>query len=135
MRGAWIIKIDDTPVSSTSDIERCIQHSVNSGATKCSLLLAHSAIKDGLVETGIPQINADQLNHRFSFDNIDTMSQEEFDDWFARLPRCMYDVVTEGGVRNMTTVANKLTRRIHLQQEDWDDWKVSEFTQLDQYKV
>ena len=42
------------------------------------------------------------------------MSQEQFDLWFARLPRSMYDLVEDGGVINMITVANKLTRRILL---------------------
>jgi hypothetical protein len=96
----------------------------------CKLLLAHSDIRDGLVESGIPQINSDQLNHRYSFENTKVMSQEQYDSWFAHLPRCMYELIEDGGVINMTTVANKLTRRILLQQ---DDWKQSEFTQLDQY--
>lgn len=99
----------------------------------CRLLMAHSELKDGLVESGIPQVNVDQLNHRYSFDNIDIMTQEQFDAWFACLPRSLYDLVEEGGVINLVTIANKLTRRILLQQEDWDDWKESEFTQLDQY--
>jgi hypothetical protein len=85
------------------------------------------------VETGIPQINADQLNHRYFFDRIDVMTQEEFDLWYVRLPRCMYDLIDEGGVLNMVTVANKLTRRILLQQNDWAEWNESEFIQLDQY--
>jgi hypothetical protein len=55
----------------------------------CTLLMAHSDVKDGLVESGIPQINSDQLNHRYSFNDIDVLSQEEFDSWFARLPRCL----------------------------------------------
>ena len=61
------------------------------------------------------------------------MTQEEFDLWYARLPRCMYDLIDEGGVLNMVTVANKLTRRILLQQDDWAEWNESEFVQLDQY--
>ena len=47
----------------------------------------------------------------------------------------MYDLVDEGGVINMTTVANKLTRRILLQQDDCEDWKKSEFMQSDQYST
>jgi hypothetical protein len=99
----------------------------------CTLLMAHSDVKDGLVESGIPQINSDQLNHRYSFNDIDVLSQEEFDSWFARLPRCLYDLVEDGGVTNMVTVVNKLTRRILLRQDDWEEWKQSEYTQLDQY--
>jgi hypothetical protein len=113
--------------SSTVEDIKCIK------TPTCTLLLAHSDIKDGLVESGIPQINSDQLNYRYSFDNIDVITQAEFDAWFAQLPRCLYDLVNDGGVTNMITTANKLTRRILLQQDDWDDWKQSEFTQLDQY--
>jgi hypothetical protein len=65
--------------------------------------------------------------------NIEVMSQEQFDLWFAHLPRSMYDLVEDGGVINMITVANKLTRRILLQQDDWTEWSESEFIQLDQY--
>ena len=47
--------------------------------------MAHSEIKDGLVESGIPQINADQLNQRYAFENIAVMTQKEFDDWFDEI--------------------------------------------------
>jgi hypothetical protein len=61
------------------------------------------------------------------------MTQEQFDTWFAPLPRYLYELIKDGRVINMVSIANKLTRRILLQQDDWDDWKESEFTQLDQY--
>ncbi len=99
----------------------------------CRLLLAHSKLKDGLVESGIPQVNIDQLNHRYNFEDIHVMTHEQFDSSYACLPRHLYNLMEEGGVINMTWVANKLTRRILLQQEDWDEWRESEFTQLDQY--
>jgi hypothetical protein len=106
----------------------------DSGATTCTLLLAHSAIKDGLVESGIPQVNIDQLNNRHSLMSIEVMTQEQFDNWFANLPRCFYELVNEGGVLNLTTESHKLTRRILLKQDDWDEWKQSEHLQLDQYE-
>jgi hypothetical protein len=95
--------------------------------------MAHSAIRDGLVETGIPLVNADQLNHRYLFDRIDVMTQDEFVRWFASLPGHLYKVIESGGVHNMTWQHNKLTRRILLDQPDWDEWAALEFTQLDQY--
>jgi hypothetical protein len=85
-----------------------------------TLLLGHSELKNGQVETGIPQINMDQLNHRYSFDDIEVMTQEQFD--------CMYDLVEEGGMINMVTVSNKLTRRLLLQQDDWSEWRESEYS-------
>jgi hypothetical protein len=133
IRDAWLIKINGTQVATVDELKMTFAHLAKTKTPMCTLLLAHSKIRDGLVESGIPQINSDQLNHRYSFTNIDVMSQEEFDVWFARLPWCMYDLVDEGDVTNIVTVANKLTRRILLQQDDWEDWKQSEFTQLDQY--
>jgi hypothetical protein len=96
--------------------------------------MAHDAIRDGLVETGIPQINVDQLNGRQSMLNIEVMTQAQFDRWFASLPRCFYELVEEGGVLNFTTECHKLTRRVLLQQDDWNDWFKSEHIQLDAYE-
>ena len=45
----------------------------------------------------------------------------------------MYDLVDEGGVINLISASNKLTRRILLQQDDWADWSECEFIQLNQY--
>ena len=133
IRGAWLIKVDGVQVSTVSDVHNIMARLAKDKTPNCTLLMAHSDIKDGLVESGIPQINSDQLNHRYAFDNVGTMTQEEFDSWFACLPRCLYDLIDDGGVINMVTVANKLTRRILRQQDDWDEWNSSEFTQLDQY--
>ena len=133
IRGAWIIQINGTTITSITDVRRALLECARNKATTCTILMAHSAIRDGLVETGIPQINADQLNHRYSFDRIDVMSQEEFDAWFASLPKHLYEVVVSGGVHNLTWDCNKLTRRILLDQPDWDEWAESEFLQLDQY--
>jgi hypothetical protein len=73
--------------------------------------MAHSAIRDGLVETGIPQV-------RHSLMSADVMTQEQFDSWFSNLPRCFYEIVNEGGVLNLTTESHKLTRCTLLKQED-----------------
>eukprot|EP00804_Cyclotella_cryptica_P013123 CCRYP_002393-RA/>CCRYP_002393-RA protein AED:0.39 eAED:0.38 QI:0/0/0/1/1/1/3/0/907 len=110
LRHAWLIKVDGEEVTTEADIVRIMARLAASKPPTCTLLMAHSELKHGLVESGIPQINADQLNHRYSFDNINTMTQEQFNAWLARLPHCMYDSVEEGGVLNMISVANKLTR-------------------------
>jgi hypothetical protein len=123
IRHAWLIEVDGEEVITVADIVRIMARLAKDKSPICRLLLAHSELKDGLVEAGIPQINADQLNHRYNFGDIAVMTQDEFDSWFARLPRCLYDLVDEGGVRNMISIANKLTRRILLQQDDWDEWR------------
>jgi hypothetical protein len=40
----------------------------------------HTVISEmALLNRGIPQINSDQLNHRYTFDNVGIMTQEECD--------------------------------------------------------
>jgi hypothetical protein len=75
-----------------------------------------------------------KLNNRYSFQDTDVMTQEQYDRWFASLPTSFYEIVKEGGVLNFTTSCHKLTRRILLQQDDWTDWEQSEWKQLDQYE-
>ena len=134
LRGARILEVEGTPVSTIDELSKALLHLKDKGATKCSILMAHSAIRDGLVETGIPQVNIDQLNHRHSLMSADVMTQEQFDSWFSNLPRCFYDIVNEGGVLNLTTESHKLTWSKLLNQEDWKDWEQSKHLQLDQYE-
>jgi hypothetical protein len=134
VRGARLLEIDSTSVHTVDDVAACLLRLAASSTKRCRLLFAHSALRDGLVETGIPQINVDQLNNRFSFQDIDVMTQEQFDRWFASLPTSFYELVDAGGVLNLTTSCHKLTRRTLLQQEDWTDWEQSEWKQLDQYE-
>jgi hypothetical protein len=88
--GAWIIKIAGKPIHSIDDVATILSDLKSNGATSCTILMAHSALRDGLVETGIPQVNVDQLNNRYSLDSIDVMSQEQFDRWFSSLPASFY---------------------------------------------
>jgi hypothetical protein len=62
------------------------------------LLMARSAIRDGLVKIGIPQVNVDMLNSRYTMAEVDVMMQEQFNQWFESLPQCFYEIVNEGGV-------------------------------------
>jgi hypothetical protein len=134
LRGARILRVNEYEISSVKDIEDTLLQLSAQGFRKCRLLLAHSILRDGLVETGIPQINVDQLNNRYSFQDTDVMTQEQYDQWFASLPTSFYEIVKEGGVLNFTTSCHKLTRRILLQQDDWTDSEQSEWKQLDQYE-
>jgi hypothetical protein len=134
LRGARLIAINSTPVATVDDVINVLLSLATAGSRKCQLLLAHSALRDGLVETGIPQINVDQLNNRFSLRDTDVMTQEQFDRWFASLPSSFYEIVDAGGVLNFTTESHKLTRRILMTQDDWSDWEQSEWKQLDQYE-
>jgi hypothetical protein len=134
LRDARIISINDNPVNCIRDISDVFLLLAAAGAQKATILMQHSAIRDGLVESGIPQVNVDQLNSCFAFDDIEVMSQEQFDRWFFSLPTCFYELVEDGGVLNLTTACHKLMRRVLLQQDDWDEWEQSEWKQLDAYE-
>jgi hypothetical protein len=115
LRDARIIAINDTPVNCIRDISDAFLILATAGTQKATILMQYSAIRDSLVESGIPQVNVDQLNSRFAFDDIEVMSQEQFDRWFSSLPTCFYELVEDGGVLNLTTACHKLTRRVLLQ--------------------
>jgi hypothetical protein len=134
LRDARLISINDHPIHCIQDIIDIFLLLATTNAPKAILLMQHSAIRDGLVETGIPQVNVDQLNCRFAFDDIEVMSQDQFDCWFSSLPTCFYQLVEDGGVLNLTTACHKLTRRLLLQQDDWHEWEQSEWKQLDAYE-
>lgn len=131
LHGARILEVNGIAVSTVDDLAKAFLRLKEAGEQKRTILMAHSAIREGLVETGIPQINIDQLNNRHSLMSLDVMTQEQFDNWFSNLPRCFYELVSDGGVLNMTTESHKLTLWILLQQ---DDWKSSKTLQLDQYE-
>ena len=135
LRDAWLIAVDGAPVSSVRDLEAELLRAKQNDRTSCRLLFAHSAIRDGLVEEGIPQVNVDQLNNRHDLHRIEVMTQTQFDQWFASLPPVFYEVVKEGGVLNLLTACHKLTRRQLLQQDDWEDWRKAEHIQLDCYET
>ena len=73
------IEVDNVPVSTIDDVTMLRFSMSTQGKRTCTLLLAHSATKEGLVETGIPQVNVDQLNNRWSFNYIEVLTQEQFD--------------------------------------------------------
>jgi hypothetical protein len=103
LRDARILSINGTPVNCIDDLKDAFLVLATARAPKATILMQHNAIRDGLVESGIPQVNVDQLNCRFAFDNIEVMTQEQFDCWFSSLPTCFYELVEDGGVLNLTT--------------------------------
>ena len=54
LRQAWLIKINDTPISSIADVRKCLADLDRSNATKCTLLFSHPEVKHGLTNGGIP---------------------------------------------------------------------------------
>ena len=131
IRGAWLIQINATPVSTISDAQAVFLQLSRDGASSCILLFSHPEVTPDISNKGLPimsssdfsQFTHDQLNNR-----IDLLEDG------LRIQRTRsYNIVESGDVLNSTTRVMKLTRGKLLGQADWDDWQNSEYLQLDQY--
>jgi hypothetical protein len=54
IRKAWLIEVDEEEVSSIEDVKRVMARLATNKSPICRLLMAHSELKDGLVESEIP---------------------------------------------------------------------------------
>ncbi len=62
LKGAWLIFIDGSPVTTMADVNSALNMSLHSSNPCCMLLSSHSKIWYGLTNEDIPQITLDQLN-------------------------------------------------------------------------
>jgi len=132
LRGAWLIQIGDTIVSSIADAASCLSGLVGSGVSSVTLLFSHPEIRPNLSKDGIPIISSapftqhvhEQLNNRWEFTTVAE---------HLRSSRPAHHYIASGGVLNMVNRVMKLTRGKLLKQPDWDEWQSSEYLQLDQY--
>ena len=126
LRQAWLIKINDTTISSIADVRTCLADLDRSNATKCTLLFSHPEVKHGLTNGGIPQINLDQLNNRLLLrpSNTDILSD------MPQLPNpalaknagwYVQDEDDPEGVINFQPKVMKLTCSKLIKQPDWDE--------------
>ena len=70
IRGAWLVEINGTPISTLTDVHTALDHAVTNRDKTCHLLFAHPEIQHGLTNDGIPQINIDQMNPRLKFSDF-----------------------------------------------------------------
>lgn len=132
IRGAWLIKIDNTLIKTVEDTKAKLQQVVESGSHSVTLLFSHPEIRPNLSNKGIPIISSapftqqvhDQLNNRWEFT---TVAQ------YLRSTRSTHQLVESGGVLNVVNRVMRLTRGKLLKQPDWNDWRESEYIQLNQY--
>ena len=128
LKGAWLISVNGIPVQSVADINTIFNNCLTSGIRECTLLFSHPYIRHGLTNEGIPQISLDQINPRRLFHGYTPPAP----------PLCTRNKIRQswdGGVLQYITKAQRLTRGKLINQDDWSDWKDSEFTQLDQYEA
>ena len=95
-------------------------------------------------QEGIPQIHYDQMNV-IAFSHHTARIGEEYWQEVETVPACQFPQILQTAVPGLNDkyrpytwearVEEKLTRNKLKRQEDWEDWKHSEYLQLDQYDV
>jgi hypothetical protein len=131
LRGAWLIQINGTTVSSIRDAQAIFARLASERTPTCTLLFSHPEITPNILNKGLPimtksdfsQFTHDQLNNRLDLikDGLRVL----------RMPK--YNVVESGNVLNYTTRIMKLTRGKLVNRDNWSAWQGSEYLQLDQY--
>jgi hypothetical protein len=132
IRGAWLIKVNDTNVTLTDDVALALKSLHKDELDTVLLLFSHPEIRPNLSKDGIPIVSLfpfslrthDQLNNRWEFLSVDD---------HLKTCRPSLTLVHSGEVLNVTTRVMRLTRGKLLKQPDWHEWQESEFLQLDQY--
>ena len=132
IRGAWLIKIGESVISSIADATQALQTMVKEGSPSTVLLFAHPEIRPNLSHNGLPIVSSapftqhihDQMNNRWEFTTVAE---------YLRSSAPAYQQVDSGGVLNIVNRVMKLTRGKLLKQPDWSEWQDSEYLQLNQY--
>ena len=132
IRGAWLIKIGESVISSIADAQQAIKTLVSEGSPSTVLLFAHPEIRPNLSHNGLPIVSSapftqhihDQMNNRWEFTTVAE---------YLRSSAPAYQQVDSGGVLNVVNRVMKLTRGKLLKQPDWSEWQDSEYLQLNQY--
>ncbi len=121
IRGAWLIKVNDTKVTLPDDIALALRSLHKDKLATVLLLFSHPEIRPNLSKDGIPIVSSfqfslrthDQLNNRWEFllvaDHLKTCR-----------PSPLVDL---GDVLNVTTRVMRLTRGKILKQPDWHEWQ------------
>jgi hypothetical protein len=132
VKGAWLIKIGTTLVTSVETAHDTLAATINANKPIVTLLFAHPEVRPNLSHDGIPivssapftQAHHDQLNNRWEFSTVAE---------HLRTYRSDYSPVNSGGIFNLVTKVMKLTCGKLLKGPNWTDWQNSEYFQLNQY--
>ena len=116
LHGAWLIKIDDTTVTTIDHIQKVFQTLSDNGATSAHLLFAHPEVRPDVSRRGLPIISSKpflllthaQLNDHWEFSTVALH--------LSKKPT--YDLVDSGEVLNVVTRVMRLTRRKLLKQHN-----------------
>ncbi len=111
LKGAWLISVNNRPVSSVKDINDIFDNCLTSGLSQCTLLFLHPYICHGLTNEGIPQVSIDQLNPCMMFHGYTPPTP----------PLCNCNCIWQtwvGGVLHYITKAQHLTRGKLIKQDN-----------------
>jgi len=149
LRGAMLVHINETKVKTIKDVIRTIRNlKMKSEKKKLKDRVVHLIFRT-LEKTsihpqkGIPQMFYDQLNvvakHQYELKEkgeVILKSNEEGSNehWYAKVQQ-LNDENNEQKIHQKDAkIVEKLTRRILMKRDDWNEWKESEAKQLNQYE-
>ncbi len=132
IKGAWLIKIDDTAVSTISDAQTAFMALKTAGISSITFLFSHPEIQQDISHDELHIVSLalftqhihDQSNHCWDF--CSTVAE-----YLCKAPP--YNIVESGDVLNYVSHAMRLTCRKFLNQNNWSDWQGLKYLQLDQY--
>ena len=125
MKEAWSHMIDDTEATMVDKVKTVFDALGQADALICTLLFSHPGIKCGLTNDDKAQTNLDQLNPRLMFPGEN----------MSHVPKvAKYRIVDDSKVMNSVSNAVKLTRGKLIKVDDLNDWRDSEYKQLDYYE-
>ena len=154
LRGAYVTSVNGIPVSTVSEYEERVQQMRQQGSKEIEIGFATVEKAAMHPQLGVPQIYHDQLNvigeHLWDL-RYDPEWRKDIEDALPVLEVIQQDTYSElsqadkeelqtlflraAAVKKKTSLKQqrKLTRQILQKLPDWEDWKASEFKQLDQY--
>jgi hypothetical protein len=129
--GAWLIQIDETPVTFISNAQTVFACLSSSNAHRCTLLFSHPKITPNISNQGLPimsKLDFSQCTHNQLNNQVNLIEEG------LRIQQTLkYNTIDSGNILNYTTRIMKLTWGKLMNQDDWTNWQASEFLQLDQY--
>jgi dUTP pyrophosphatase len=136
--GSYVISIENELVKTKQDIIQTIQKFRNQNKNSITIQFATIDKQSIHPQMGLPQLYHDQLNviaeHLWALKNLPEWS-ENVKNAIESNSINMSDKTMKRLAINKLAKQKKLTRRILKQQDDWNDWRLSEFKQLDQYQA
>ena len=152
LRGAILRKVDNVEIKNIKDVVQTIE--------KLKLRLSNKRSNEKMVnlqfvmlekvavhpQKGVPQLYFDQLNviatHHMEMKedgDVKATYEERIEtpkaDWQSQIRQLSNENANENiAIQKDAKVVEKLTRRILMQRDDWNEWRRSEEKQLEQYK-